>query len=113
MTETFAKVVTKVQASGDEYLTLVFPADGMLAMKRCELPEHKTVISNAVTAVAGRPITLEFKAAAPADSQQQAEPVAKGPSRMQRMREIEPNDLVKTCIEVFDAQIVKIDKPRQ
>lgn len=112
MTETFAKVVTKVQAKGDNTLTLVFPADSALAMTRCELPEHKTVISNAVAAAAGRPIALEFKAGPPVVKPQVVEPVAKGPSRMQRMREIESNDLVKTCIEVFAAQIVRIDKPR-
>ena len=112
MTETFAKVASKVQASGDNTLVLVFPADSALAMTRCELPEHKTVISKAVAAAAGRPIALEFKAGPATVKAVVAEPVAKGPSRMQRMREIESNDLVKTCIEVFDAQIVRVDKPR-
>ena len=41
-----------------------------------------------------------------------AEPEKPKKSPMQRMREIESNDLVKTCIEVFEAQIVRIDKPR-
>jgi len=78
MTETFAKVVQQVQATGDSTLTLVFPANAALAMKRCELPEHKTVISNAVTSAAGRPITLEFKAAPRIDEPKDIAPVAKG-----------------------------------
>jgi len=112
MTETFAKVVQHVQATGDNTLTLVFPANAALAMKRCELPEHKTVISNAVTSAAGRPITLAFKAAPRIDEPKDVEPVAKGQSRMERMREIESIELVKSCVEVFEAQIVRIDKPR-
>ncbi len=112
MTETFAKVVSQVHASGENTLTLVFPADGALAMQRCALPEHKSVISKAVNAAAGRPVTLEFKAAPPIEQPSTQQSVAKGPSRMQRMREIESNELVKTCVEVFEAQIVRIDKPR-
>jgi DNA polymerase-3 subunit gamma/tau len=40
----------------------------------------------------------------------QAEPVKKSP--MQRMREIESIQLVKACVELFDAKIVHIDKPK-
>ncbi len=112
MTETFAKVVQQVRASGDNTLTLIFPEHGTLAMKRCELPEHKSVIDRAVTAAAGRPLKLEFKAAPQTVHASSVQAAAKPQSPMQRMREIEANQLIKTCIEVFEAQIVRVDKPR-
>jgi DNA polymerase-3 subunit gamma/tau len=111
MTETFARVVEKVSAIGDQRLRLVFPADCALAMKRCELPEHKTALTRAVSRIAGKPIALEFESAPPITQPAKVEPTAKKPSRQQRMREIEANELVKSCIELFDAEIVRIDKP--
>jgi DNA polymerase-3 subunit gamma/tau len=111
MTETFARVVDKVSAIGDQKLRLVFPNDCALAMKRCELPEHKTALTRAVSRKAGKPIVLEFESAPPSAQPAKVEPTANKPSRQQRMREIEANELVKSCIELFDAEIVRIDKP--
>jgi DNA polymerase-3 subunit gamma/tau len=111
MTETFARVVKKVHAAGDKRMCLVFPADAALAMQRCELPEHKTVLTETVSRLAGKPITLELQSAPPTAAPKKPEPAANKPSRMQRMREIEANELVKSCVEIFDAAIVRIDKP--
>jgi DNA polymerase-3 subunit gamma/tau len=112
MTETFARVVEKVVVSGTQKLRLVFPAEASLAMKRCELPEHKSALVDAVSRSAGRPITLEFEAAPPKTQPKQVESTANRPSKVQRMREIEANELVKSCVELFNAEIVRIEKPR-
>ncbi|MFK8112225.1 MAG: DNA polymerase III subunit gamma/tau [Rubripirellula sp.] len=111
MTEAFARVVQKVQAT-EKTLRLVFPAEASLAMKRCELPEHKTVLSDAVEVAAGRPIGLEFVAAPPVAKVKVEKAAAPKTSPMQRMKEIESNELVKACIELFDAEIVRIEKSR-
>ncbi|MGI9473724.1 MAG: DNA polymerase III subunit gamma/tau [Rubripirellula sp.] len=110
MTETFARVVTKVHAVGDHQLQLEFPAGGALAMKRCDLPEHRNAISEAVAKRAGTPISLEFVLSATKEKPKVVEPTANKPSRLQRMREIESNDLVKSCVDLFGAEIVRIEK---
>ncbi|MCP4890782.1 MAG: hypothetical protein GY904_29805, partial [Planctomycetaceae bacterium] len=112
MTETFARVVERVEPVRDNCLRLIFPAEAALALKRCQLPEHQSGLQAAVSRQAGKPIKLEF-AAAPMRKQQKVEaaPVNR-PSRQQRMREIEANPLIQSCIELFDAEIVRIDKAR-
>jgi DNA polymerase-3 subunit gamma/tau len=110
MTETFARVVQRVQAIGERTLRLTFPHDGALAKRRCELPEHRTALSDALTRVAGQNIALEFDLAKAEETDDRPPPATNKPSRLQRMREIEANPLVKSCVELFDAEIVRIEK---
>lgn len=110
MTETFARVVEKVRA-GDQSITLIFPADAALAMKRCELPEHKTVLNDAIQKIANQQIGVTLESAPPRAVEKKVETVAPKTNRMQRMREIEANELVRSCVEIFGAEIVRIDKP--
>ncbi len=112
ITESLALSVESVVPVGSDKLKLVFPAESKLAMSRCDLPEHRTAIANSVSQVAGRAITLELDMAAPKAKAVAKEPTAQRPSRMQRMREIESNPAVRSCIEIFEAEIVRIDKPR-
>ncbi len=112
MTETFAKVVTTVRAEGVNTLRLTFPHDGGLAKRRCELPEHRSAISEAVHRAAGKAVHLEFDLAQPPAPAVTEQPSASRPTRMQRMREIEGNPLVKSCVELFDAEILRIERPR-
>ena len=111
MTETFARVVERVKA-GDQSIALVFPADSALAMKRCELPEHKTVLHEAIQKIANRPISVTLEAGPAKAVEKKVETVAPKTNRMQRMREIEANELVRSCVDLFSAEIVRIDKPR-
>ena len=110
MTEAFARMVSRVVAVGTQQLRLEFPANGNLAMKRCELPEHRNTIATAVSQHAGREIILEYFLAEPVSEPKKAETSGNKPSRIQRMREIETNELVKSCIEHFNAEIVRIDR---
>ena len=110
MTEAFARMVSKVVAVGTHQLRLEFPANGNLAMRRCELPEHRNTILQAVSQRAGRDITLDYYLAEPTSAPKKAETTVNKPSRIQRMREIETNELVRTCIDLFSAEIVRIDR---
>ena len=110
MTESFARMVNKVVAVGTQQLRLQFPANGNLAMKRCELPEHRNAIVQAVSQRAGRDITLDYCLAEAVAAPKKAETTVNKPSRIQRMREIETNELVRNCIELFNAEIVRIDR---
>lgn len=110
MTETFARVVERVHAVGDSAMRLEFPGDSALAMKRCDLPEHRTAIAQAVTRRAGKSIALEFVLGTVKAAPKPVETTVNKPSRLQRMREIESNDLVKSCVDLFGAEIIRIDK---
>lgn len=110
MTEAFARMVSKVVAAGTQQLRLEFPANGNLAMKRCELPEHRNAIVQAVSQRAGRDIILDYYLAAAVAAPKKAETTVNKPSRVQRMREIETNELIRTCIDLFNAEIVRIDR---
>jgi DNA polymerase-3 subunit gamma/tau len=112
MTETLARAVERVEPVNPQTLRLVFPAESSLALRRCELPEHKTALCEAITDAAGQPLKVELHLAPPVAEPKQQEPAATRPSRMQRMREIEANPLVKSCVDLFDAEIVRIDRPR-
>ena len=112
MTETLARAVARVEAADASTLRLVFPAESSLALTRCELPEHKTALCQAIADAAGQPLKLEFQLAAAVGKPKVQEPAVNRPSRMQRMREIESNGLVKSCVDLFAAEIVRIDRPR-
>ena len=72
--------------------------------------EHRNAIATAVSQHAGREIILEYFLAEPVSEPKKAETSGNKPSRIQRMREIETNELVKSCIEHFNAEIVRIDR---
>jgi len=112
MTETFARAVERVEAIGENRLKLIFPAEAGLAMQRCQLPEHQSALMESLSRVAGKPIKLDF-AASPARAKPADEPKpVNRPSRQQRMREIESNPMIQSCVELFDAEIVRVDKPK-
>ncbi len=111
MTESLARAVQRVECLGPGQLRLVFPAKSKLAMSRCDSPGHRDAIVKTLTALAGQKVSLEFFAEA-GSSEPILAPKASGVTRMHRMRELENHALVKSCIELFEAEIVKIDHPR-
>ncbi|WDQ18965.1 DNA polymerase III subunit gamma/tau [Rhodopirellula sp. P2] len=112
MTATLAKAAERVDSPEPGVLRLVFPGSSGLALSRCQMPEHKEEILRTVARVTGRRATLQFEATAV----KKAEPVAaakpKNRNRMQRMREIQANPLVQSCVELLGAEIVRVDTPR-
>ncbi len=111
MTESLARAVQRVECAGPGQVRLVFPAKSKLAMSRCDTPGHRDAIVKTLTALAGQKVSLEFFAEA-GPSEPVLVPKASGVTRMNRMRELENHSLVKSCIELFEAEIVKIDHPR-
>jgi DNA polymerase III subunit gamma/tau len=111
MTETLARAVQRVECTSAGHIRLVFPAKSKLAMSRCESPVHRDAIARTLTDLAGRKVTLEFFAEA-GPPEPVIVPKASGVTRMQRMRELENHELVKACVELFEAEIVKVDHPQ-
>jgi DNA polymerase-3 subunit gamma/tau len=112
MTETLARAVERVEAGSDGQFQLWFPGDAALTISRLELPEHRSPLLEALSDVAGRPVTLQIQRLPVTQSRPDKDkPAANRPSRMQRMREIEAKPLVKSCVDLFDAEIVRVDRP--
>ena len=112
MTATLVRAVDRVEATANG-LKLTFPGEARLAMRRCDMPEHRSEVCGAVARFAGRTVSLELASAPPKSQPRQSMAKTQGKSRMQRMREIEVNPLVKACVELFDAEIVRVDLPRE
>ena len=110
MTATLARSAKSVELRDQNRLRLVFPADAKMSMRRIELPEHKNSLAAAVARLSGQQVKLEFVATAPAVEDKKPAPRPTGKDRIQRMREIESNPLVQACVELFEAEIVKVDE---
>ena len=112
VTATLARGVDHVESPRPGLVRLVYPAASGLTMRRCANPEHRGEIAETLRRVTGVPVQLEFAALPAPNSARPVTPKPAARSRMQRMREIESNDLVRGCIEIFGAEIVRVDVPR-
>ena len=112
ITASLARNVERVRSPEPGAIQLTFPAESNLAMRRCKTPEHTNNLSSALAVASGMPVLVSLVASAAKATVIKEEPVAKGPSRMQRMKEIEKNELIVACSEVLGAELVKIDRPR-
>lgn len=112
VTATLARGVDHVESPRPGLVRLVYPAASGLTMRRCANPEHRGEIAETLRRVTGTTVQLEFAALPAPDSARPVTPKPAARSRMQRMREIESNDLVRGCIEIFGAEIVRVDVPR-
>ena len=112
MTATLARSVIAVQPVRPGHLRLVYPAESGLAMRRSEAPENVGELTTKLSSAAGMPISVEFHAAPPKPKPKVAAVAAKGPSKMQRMKAIESNALIQSCVELLGAEILRIETPR-
>lgn len=112
MTESLARMVERVEHAGSNRAKLHLSPDASLAKRRLESTEHREAIMSNLKQLTGD--TIHFDVILRRSSTQKADPkpsISK-PSRMQRMREIENHQLIKDCLELFEAEIVGIDKPK-
>ncbi len=112
MTATLAKAAENVAAPQPGVVELTFPEASGLAMSRCGSPQNKDEIVRTIARVTGRNLSLRFATGTktPPIAPTPAKP--KTQNRMQRMREIEANPMVRACVELLGAEIVRIDTPR-
>lgn len=110
ITADFARSCVSVAISAPNRLVVGFTSGYSFKREYCERPDRKAKIEEALTRVAGRAMRLDLVEVA--DS---AKPAARGPqkSRVQRIRETEKHPLVRRAIELFDAEVVRINDPRQ
>ena len=112
MTESLARLVERFEYTSPRSAKLHLPHDSNLAKRRLESTEPREAITAALKQVTGDHITFEvILGSKPVQKNVPTAQPAK-PSRMQRMREIENNPLIKECLALFDAEIIGIEKPR-
>lgn len=113
MTATLAKAAESVHVPQVGTVCLRFAATATLAMRRCEKPESRDEIIRTLQRVSGKQVSLIFEADTAAQTRKPVVEKPKPRNRMQRMREIEANPLVRSCVELLGAEIVRVDTPRQ
>ena len=106
-----AALATRVELEGDSQVHLIFASNNKMAMDRMDKQEHRNAVCDAIESQTGCRVTLSLRLDASATkkvvTKSAPKPTAK--ERMERMREIESNPWVQTCVETFQAEIVKVD----
>lgn len=113
MTATLVKAARGVSVTQPGTICLLFAATASLAMSRCGKPESREEIVRTLQRVSGKRATLVLEADAAEQTAKRVVEKPKQRNRMQRMREIEANPLVRSCVELLGAEIVRVDTPRQ
>jgi DNA polymerase-3 subunit gamma/tau len=112
ITATLVKATERITSPEPGVVELTFPEASGLAMSRCGSPKNKDEIARTITRVTGRHVSITFATGTKAAEVTTTVAQPKTKNRMQRMREIETNPMVRACIELLGAEIVRIDTPR-
>jgi DNA polymerase-3 subunit gamma/tau len=99
----------RVAIAGPNRLVVYFRQAYTLDKERCERPERKSRIEQALSQVTGQPVRVTFELVG--DAKVDA-PQKRPMSRRQRIRDKESNPLVRRAIELFEAEVTDVDEPR-
>ena len=111
-TAVLARSVQRVELSNENTLRLVFAAESKLSVRRFDSAEHKSLMTAALKRLVGKDVKFECTTATPMKTEVKKASKPSSKDRMQRLREIEAHPLVQACVEVFGAEVVKVDHPR-
>ncbi|WP_153555761.1 DNA polymerase III subunit gamma/tau [Roseimaritima sediminicola] len=112
LTAGLAQQVSRVECLEAGKIRLLFPKDLTLTKSRCEKPEQKNKIDEAVCGTAARRVLIELGFDPKAVSKPLAPPPSTTSERRQRQRELQNHPWVQKCMEIFDAEVVRVDEPR-
>ena len=98
----------RVAISGPNQLVVSFREAYTLDKERCERPERKARIEEALRQVTGQAIRVSFETI-PETADQAPAPAAA--SRRQKMRQLESQPLVRRAIELFEAEVTDFEEP--
>jgi DNA polymerase-3 subunit gamma/tau len=110
MTADYAAFCDRVAISAPNRLVASFEASYTLQKESCEKPERKARIEQALQQVTGQRIHVDFevrRGESTGPSRQQPRP-----SQRQRRRDFEKHPLVKQAIDMFEAEITRLEEPR-
>ncbi|WP_404310154.1 DNA polymerase III subunit gamma/tau [Neorhodopirellula lusitana] len=112
ITATLMRAAERVDSPEPGLVRLTFPESSALALSRCGSPTNKEEIVKTIARVTGKKVSLALATGTKSQVVQQAAPKPKAKNRMQRMAEIEVKPIVRACIELLGAELIKIDTPR-
>lgn len=110
MTADYAAFCDRVAISAPNRLVASFKASYTLQKESCEKPERKARIEEALRQITGQRIHVDFEV-----RREEATGVSRPqprPSLRQKMRDIEKQPLVKQAIDLFEAEITRLEEPR-
>jgi len=110
MTADYAGFCDRIAISAPNRLVASFKSSYTLQKESCEKPERKARIEQALLQVTGQRIHVDFEVRreeSSGASRQQPQP-----SLRQRMRDFEKHPLVKQAIDMFEAEITRLEEPR-
>ncbi|MDA1050008.1 MAG: DNA polymerase III subunit gamma/tau [Planctomycetota bacterium] len=110
MTADYAAFCDQVAISAPNRLVASFKASYTLQKESCEKPERKARIEQALQQVTGQRIQVDFEVRRD-ESSGSSRPQPRPPLR-QRMRDFEKHPLVKQAIDMFEAEITRLEEPR-
>ena len=108
MTADFASYYDHVAISAPHSLVVHFREGYTLQKESCARPDRKAQLEQAVAQIVGHPVRIDL-AVIPETQPQAAAPA---PSMFQLMREKEAHPLVRQAVELFDAEVIRVDVPR-
>jgi hypothetical protein len=77
----------------------------------CRKSDRSDALKNALAQLSGSPVALQFEY----EQRPQSAPQVKRPkmTRVQMLRQLEQHEMVKTAIEIFDAEIIEFREIRR
>lgn len=115
MAADLGKLASDIAISGPNALAVSFPPHYTYQKSACERPDRKARLEEAVSAVVGRPIRLEFRINEAAVAKPPEKPAASVPTlvqKAQRKREKERHPLVRQAMELFEADVEHVTEGR-
>ena len=113
MTAEFASRASGVAISAPNRIVVTFPPGYTLHKDNCERPERRSKIEQAAKQLAGGRVGFEFRVDPAHNSSKPArQPRQSAAERMQAMREMERNPLIRAVMEMFEAEILALSPPR-
>lgn len=109
-TADYGKYFESVAISAPNRLVVRFPARYTLQKERCERPQAKQRFEQALQLITGRTYRVDFELI---ETGSKIPPPKRAVSLRERQRAAERHPLVQAAIELFDAEIIRTEEPRQ
>ncbi len=108
MTADLASYYDHVAISAPDSLVVHFRKGYTLQKESCERPDRKAQLEHALARIVGRRVRIDIVTM----PEQGPAAVVPAPTLFQLMREKESHPLVRQAVELFDAEVIRVDLPR-
>ncbi len=109
MTADFAGCYDHIAISAPDSLVVHFREAYTLHKESCEQPDRKAQLERGLARLVGRPVRIQMAVIPDARGPVANSPV---PTTLQIKREKESNPFVRQALDLFDAEVIRVDLPR-